>query len=438
MPALFAVCAGTLLLIWPALLNGYPLVFSDTGGLVEMGLEPYIGWDKPWVYAPFLAGSSVGQTLWGPVVAQGLLVSWALWLTAKALGLARPGLHLVLLAMLAIGSAAPWFTALLMPDVFAILVPLCIFVLAEPGRLSKAERAGAVALGTVAVAAHLAHLVVAAACVVLVLVLRGVPAWRAGTPLAAAVGLLLAINAVAYGVLAISPYGAVFGLARLVADGPGLAYIDRACPDPTLRVCAWQGRLSNDSDAFLWSPDGPLWAGDFSPVRFAPEAKRLVPAILQAYPIDALRAAALNTWRQLGMVRVGDVLTADHLDVAVLPRLVPYFPPGEIGRYEAGRQPRGLFQDAAAGFAWPHAVLLALGAAGTAAIMLLAWRSDPALAGLAALALVAALANAFATGALSGPHDRYQARIAWLVLLAPFFYAARAATSSGVMRTRPS
>ena len=49
-----------------------------------------------------------------------------------------------------------------------------------------------------------------------------------------------------------------------------------------------------------------------------------------------------------------------------------------------------------------------------------------------------------ATGALSGPHDRYQARIAWLVVLPPAFaamrsrYAASLATSSGVMRTRAS
>jgi hypothetical protein len=35
------------------------------------------------------------------------------------------------------------------------------------------------------------------------------------------------------------------------------------------------------------------------------------------------------------------------------------------------------------------------------------------------------LSNAFATGVLSGPHDRYQARIAWLVLLPPMMFAMR-------------
>ena len=48
------------------------------------------------------------------------------------------------------------------------------------------------------------------------------------------------------------------------------------------------------------------------------------------------------------------------------------------------------------------------------------------------------VANAFATGALSKPHDRYQARVAWLLLLPPLLYAARRETSSGLMRTNAS
>lgn len=66
------------------------------------------------------------------------------------------------------------------------------------------------------------------------------------------------------------------------------------------------------------------------------------------------------------------------------------------------------------------------------------------LQGLAVLALTGLLANAAATGALSGPHDRYQARIAWLVVLPPLLgYAARRdvscrATSAGDMLTSAS
>jgi hypothetical protein len=444
MSAILAVCAGAVLLVWPALLNGYPLVFSDTGALLEMGLEPTMGWDKPWIYGPFVALFHWRTTLWLPLAAQGVLASWVLWLAQKVFGAAVAWQHLAVCAVLAVGSAAPWFTSLLMPDFFTPIVVLCLFILGfGRGRLSPIELGCVMALGSVAIAAHLAHLVVASACLVVLALLRWRLEWRPAVPLAAALAMLLLSNAVGNNVLGVSPYGSVFALARLVGDGPGRAYLDRACPDPSLRLCAWQGRLSADSDEFLWHPQGPMWANGFGPTRFAPEAARLVPAIIAAYPLDVMRAAAANTLQQLVLMQVGDTLGSDHLDIAVLPRLQPYFPAAEIVRYAAALQSRGLLRNAAAPFGPLHAALILIGVVATAGLMLRYRRIDRPLAGLAALALAALLANAFATGALSGPHDRYQARIAWLVLLPPLFYvtrlyAARAETSAGLMRTRAS
>ena len=274
-------------------------------------------------------------------------------------------------------------------------------------------------------------------------------------PLFAALGMLLASNLAGNGVVGISPYGSVFALARLVGDGPGRAYIDRVCPEAGYRLCAWKGRLSSDSDEFLWHPQGPLWADEFGPKQFAPEASRIVAATIAAYPMQVLQAAAANTLRQLVTGRIGDTLGPDHLDAAVLPRLQLYFPVAEVRRYAAGLQVRGLLRRVAAPFQTLHLALLCAGGFGAVWVLVAQWRRDRALAGLAALALVGLLANAFATGALSGPHDRYQARIAWLVLLPPLFslrrpryaarlatspvgYAASLATSSGDMRTSAS
>lgn len=437
-----------MLLVWPALLNGYPILFSDTGGLLEMGLELSMGWDKPWIYGPFLAASSLGLTLWLPLVVQGFATSWMLWLTQVVTGSRRPGVHAALCAMLSVGSAAPWFASLLMPDLFTPIVVLCLFVLAfGHARLSRGELSGVMALGTFATAAHLSHLILAAACLAVMLPVRwrldGLRAWRPAIPLAGGLALLLLTNGVGNGVVGVSPYGSVFALARLVGDGPGRAYLDDACPDPGLRICAWQGRLSADSDEFLWHPYGPIWAESFGPIRYAPEAARLVPAIIAAFPIETLRAAAANTLRQLARTQVGDALVPDHLDVAVLPRIQLFFPAAEANRFRAALQSRGVLTGLATPFAALHSALLVVGAIAGVGIALRHWRTDRALATLAALALVALLANAFATGALSGPHDRYQARIAWLVLLAPALfvaqrYAARAETSAGLMRTRLS
>lgn len=445
MSALFAVCTGAVLLVWPALLNGYPIVFSDTGGLLEMGMEPSMGWDKPWIYGPFLA-ASLGLTLWLPLILQGLATSWIVWLTQAVTASRRPGVHAALCATLSVGCAAPWFASLLMPDLFTPLVVLCVFLLAfGHARLSRGELAGVMAFGAFATAAHLSHLIIAAACLVAMVPIRwrldGWRALRSAIPLAGGLALLLLTNAAGNGVLGVSPYGSVFALARLIGDGPGRAYLEAACPDPEVRLCAWQGRLSADSDEFLWHPYGPIWADSFGPIRYAPEAARLVPAIIAAYPIETLRAAAANTLRQVVRTKVGDTLVPDHLDIAVLPRIQLYLPDAEARRFRAALQYHGALTDIATPFAAFHAVLLIIGAVAGVGIILHHWRTDRALATLAALSFVALLANAFATGALSGPHDRYQARIAWLVLLAPTLfiaqrYAARAETSAGLMRTR--
>ena len=38
--AALALAAGMLLLVWPAFLNGYPLVFSDTGAFLHQTAPP--------------------------------------------------------------------------------------------------------------------------------------------------------------------------------------------------------------------------------------------------------------------------------------------------------------------------------------------------------------------------------------------------------------
>ncbi len=416
-PAWASVLAGAALLLWPALVNGYPLMFSDTAGLADMGLAPDMGWDKPWVYGPLILLLHWGVTFWGVAAAQGLALSAVLRLTVQA---AAPGpwRHLGLCALLAGGSAAPWFASFMMPDILAPLAVLCLFLLAHGGRvLSRPARLAVGCLAAVAIASHLAHLLVAAGCLAAVALTRPRRVLAAAGPLAAALAWLLASNAAGNGVLAVSPYGSVFALARLQADGPAADYLHAACPAAGYRLCAWSDRLPMDSDAFLWEPEGPIWGGNSGPTLAAPEADRIVAATLRSEPWQATSAALANTLRQLGRVQLGDTLGPQYLDVTVGHLLRVYFPPAELRRFLASRQLRGALAPLAAPLEPVRLALLALGAAGAVLAVPLAWRRNPALAGLGLIVLAGVLANAFATGALSGPHDRYGARIAWLVLL---------------------
>lgn len=421
-----ALLAGAVLLVWPALLNGYPLLFSDTHAFLVQAGEPRMVWDKPFAYGPFLRLTHLGLTLWLPLAAQGLILSHLLWLVAKALGAARPLGHVALCGLLAIGSAAPWFTALLMPDIFAPVTVLGVFLLGFGVRLSRRERGWVGLLTAAAMAFHLTHLVVGAAAIAAGLALRpSRRTLRAGLPLAAALAFLAATNLVGFGRFAVSPYGSVFALARLVADGPAAEVIERACPQAGWHVCAFAGHLPTDSDLFLWDPKGPVWTAPGGPQGFAREAGAIVRQTLRDRPLAVLGAALHNGLRQLARVGLGDTLSNDWLESSVTGSLRAYFPPAELERFHAGLQSQGRLAAIGAALNPAFALILLAGALATArqfgqGLMRRGQRgSDPAWLALPALILVGVLANAAVCGALSGPHDRYQARIAWLVLLPP-------------------
>jgi hypothetical protein len=114
------------------------------------------------------------------------------------------------------------------------------------------------------------------------------------------------------------------------------------------------------------------------------------------------------------MAGIGDTLHGDNLAVTVRERIAAAFPARELAAYDAALQPRGRL--AAAVAAWPHAPVLLVGAVAA----LLAWwgaaRSrDARRLGLVVGVLVGVTANAWATGGLSKPHLRYEARILWLM-----------------------
>ncbi len=276
------------------------------------------------------------------------------------------------------------------------------------------------------IAAHLAHLIVAAGCLLAVAVSPAAAAAGVRAPLALALAWLVGSNLVGNGVLGVSPYGSVFALARLQADGPAADYIHSVCPAARLRLCAWSGRLPMDSDAFLWAPDGPVWAHDSGPIPFAPEAARLVAAIVRDAPVAVAEhmrgqhAAPARPGAGRRHARAG--LPGCHGRAAA----ADVFPVGGAALVPVRAAGAGPLAALAAPLTPLRLGLLAAGAVGTVLLVPWAWRRRPALAGLALTVLLGVLANAFATGALSGPHDRYGARIAWLLLLAPGFAALNA------------
>jgi hypothetical protein len=426
--AVVAVLFGAAMLAWPAVLNGYPLVFIDSVSYLGQTLFPEWPWDKTPAYGAFLHAFHWGWTLWGALAGQVLVLSHLLWVAQRAArGNVSPLAHLALCGAMAALTPMPWFAATLMPDIFAAVAPLCLLLLGfARDRLSRGEAVWLVLLGAFAVAAHLSHLPTALALVVFVAVAtRGVmTTLRAALPVGLAVAGLVGANAWAFGKPTLSPHGAVFLLARLQADGPAARTIRANCPRAGWHMCGFVARLPMDSDHFLWSAEGPPnRRPNGTPIpmggmRLAPEAAEIVALTIRERPGEVAGAMARNAWAQATMFAVGDTLGNRHL-AASARRAVERLPAGELAAFDAGAQMRGELPGLAAPYLAPHraaalgGLLLALGALGLAL-----WRGDRVRAGLVAGLLLAVAANAVATGALSAPVDRYGARIVWLLPLA--------------------
>lgn len=428
-----AILAGAALLAWPAFVNGYPLVFSDTGGFLHQTLGPLMIWDKPWIYGPMLHAFHWRVTLWLPLAAQALVVSHLLWLVARCCGGTGPGWHLLLCLALAVTTTAPFSVALLMPDILAPVMVLALGLLGfAEDRLSRRERLWLGLLAMLAIAAHLSHLPVAGLLVWLVLLLRRAlrPVLRVALPLLGAAALLLATNLAGHGRLALSPHGATFLLARLVADGPAARTIAAECPGAGWYLCAWAGRLPTHSDDFLWAPDSPVNRdADGNPrmlggAMLSPEAGAIVAATLRREPLAVLGHVLANGARQAVTAGAGDTLGNRHLDATVARMLALGFPQAEQRRFATARQAGGGLVDLVVPLAPLHAAALLAGLLG------LLWALprpglDAPVRGLVLAVLLGVAANALATGGLSGVNPRYQARIAWLlpmlalVVLAP-------------------
>lgn len=399
------------LLLWPAFLNGYPLVFADTGTYLSQAINHHLGWDRPPFYSLFMLPLHLTITTWPVIAVQALMACWVLSLTGRLLVPRwRAWMLLPVAGGAAVLTALPWTVSELSPDFLSALLVLSLTLLvAATAWLSRAERFGLVLLSAFAVMAHLSNLPLG--IVVLAVLLAATRTPRAVVAPVGAVALgvaaLVSMNVAAGRGVAISPYGNVFLLARVIADGPARDELLRACPRAGWRLCAEASQLPDSADAFLW--DGPLQAAGGAK-EISGEADAIIARAIAAEPVRAAEAFAANGLDQFESFETGDGLHAWPAEVT--PWIERDFPAAEVRRYQAARQTR----DRPLLGVWLkrlHAVV-AIGGVAVCLVLLARRRTAPA----ARLALGAVLAglvtNAVICGGLSGPHDRYQSRIMWL------------------------
>jgi hypothetical protein len=436
-----AAVTMTFALIAPALWNGYPLLQYDTGGYIARVYEGYLVPSRSTVFGYYL---HLGEDthFWINIKLQAVATLWILQAVARVFGLTRPIQIAMIGAALVLTTALPWLTSLLLTDIFAGLSVLSLFLLVvHDDKFARLERTALFLFTAFAAASHNATLgVLIGLCAAAWLGRRFFPDWisRRGTraaslSLVTGALMLLAANVMMSGKLAWTPGGYGIAFSRILQDGIVARYLNDNCWREQLKLCPYRNTLPATGDKFLWGRSMFDRLGRFD--GLGEEMRHIVLASLAAYPGQHLLAAATSTAKQLTMVATGEGV---HSDLMHTHRIIEKYLPQQTPFLQTSRQHRGDLSFE--GVNRVH-VSVAYGSMLMIAAFLAyaVWRrkvDDFAL--LTATITLAVLGNAFVCGALSGPHDRYGARMVWIATFAVLIILTRSFGGSRRDRARPS
>jgi hypothetical protein len=429
-----AVVAGALLMLWPAILNGYPLLYPDSISYLDDGrplarillLHGPKGYlvMRSEIYSLGIFFFHWNVTAWPIIAFQALLTSVVIWLVVRSLVARHVELQfLALVALLSLTTSLGWYVCFIMPDILGPVLYLSIYLLVFAREtLSARERWAVAAIAWWAMTAHSTHLMLAGGvCILLGLlfVLRW-PAMRArgrGVAWVAAIILLatgaqMALHGYLYGEPSLNGNRMPYLTARIVADGPGRWYLQQHCGELKWAICAWAGSLPDTDDNFLWA-DGGVWqsASSDAQQRMLREEMPLVLATVRAYPRAQMLVSFANFREELSNFGLQDfgpnAWMESEIDTAL---------PGTRARTMRTRQAQSRLPCEFFSLVQQWVVMASALAIVAVLPLLWIWRRWRLL-GLTAIIVPVVIANAFVTAVLSEVDSRYQSRVIWLIPL---------------------
>lgn len=412
----------------PALWNGYPLLQWDTGGYLARWYEGYLVPSRSTVFGLYLhAGEDSG--FWLDLGIQALATLWILQLTLRVFGLMRPLRLIWISAALILTTALPWLASMLLTDIFAGLSVLSLFILVLHGdKISGIEKFALFAFTAFAAATHSATLgvLLGLCCAGWILrpFLRGRIALtglvQGSLTIVAGAGMLLAANFALSGQLAWTPggYGVAFG--RMLQDGIVARYLGDHCPRQHFKLCPYRNELPPTGDDFLWGNSMFNTLGRFQGLN--DEMGYIALHSLAEYPLWQADAAIVATARQLVHVATGE---GTHVWIPHTLGIIERYIPAQRAPMRAARQQHGdIGFDTINRLHVPVALASMLLVFGIFASAFRRRQFDD-LTLLAATVSFALLGNAFICGVISGPHDRYGARMVWIATFTVLIAAVR-------------
>jgi hypothetical protein len=416
--------AMVLVLLAPAIWNGFPLIFPDTGGYLIAALSGTPMHGRSAFYGLFLS-AGIPFAFWPCIILQSALMAWLFAVTLRVNGLGgRPWLAFAIVAFTTITTSLPWLTGQLMPDILFAAAALALYLLAYAhDLLARWER---LLLATVIAIAIPSHMAAAGLCVgvVAALWLLGLirpltlPAPRlafAAFAIAAGIALCPLSNLALIGHFGFTPGGSSFLFGRLIEDGMIDRYLEDKCPDPSLQICAYKDEIPDQADDWLWGNSAFYKLGGWD--GYAEEQGRIIRETFVLYPLEHLTTAVVATLEQFVSFETEVSIDDNEPTFLTFAELIPDLMPALM---DARQQDGRLDVAPLNSILYVPVAGLAIGGLVIGLIGRRRLKLSPEATALCLTILLALAANAAICGIFSHPVDRYQSR---LVLLAPFAMA---------------
>ncbi len=265
-----ALAAAILVVLSPALWNGFPFMFYDTGAFIDLAMQGGFSPERSAFYALFLGSFWPRFSLWPAMVGQ---VTITVLVMAEFARIVLPGLSpwrfFAIVVALCVVTGLPWYAAEVLPDILAPLMVLSLYLLGfHATELTLPRKIGLIAVAVLGLTAHASHLGLAAGLAILVAIMQVatcrlrmttvVPRWHLPA-LVFAVSLvaLVSSNFMRTGDIFVSRAGPAFVLGRLIQDGIAQRLLDDTCPQSGYRLCPYKDTLPKTANDFLWG-DSPF------------------------------------------------------------------------------------------------------------------------------------------------------------------------------------
>ncbi|MDF2438214.1 MAG: hypothetical protein K0Q95_2590 [Bacteroidota bacterium] len=345
---LFIIC-GALLLMFDAVFNGFPIVYSDTATYLSSGFELETPFDRPITYGLFLRLSSLnGISFYATIFFQAMITSFLIFELTKLFIKQKTEMYgLVITAFLSFFTGLSWTVCQLIPDIFTAITLLSL-VLILFGRFSFKKNLPFFILFFISAAMHMSHLLLFSLLLLSLIIFRkkilpiGVYKYRNAD--LSFLFILTLVTILTMG-SALSKSRHVFFMGAMVEHGILKSYLEDNCNEAPYKLCAYKDSLPRYAYQFIWEKDNsPLYKmGTWESVK--PEFNAIIKATLTQprYIGMHLTASVKASVDQLSRFRINDG-NASFLKGSTLYERIEKYSPGSISSYAKSKQNTGRIQ----------------------------------------------------------------------------------------------